>query len=184
MGLPHDPRWKFALYGILSASLHGHLPLPNRGPYPISIHEPLRSFYHPPLASLISNPERSQLSRSRFERQGQGKTLVQWCLLKQRHFRKRVGPGSLFLFFELPVTHGFTQRGVLGLLPGPVVSAIPATCCDDCLFERDLSVVPREAPISIFQTACSSFGLRTLSVSPKTPPRFNTPFGTASRNQP
>lgn len=39
----------------------------------------------------------------------------------------------------------------------------------------------RNAAISIFQTAPASFGLRTLSVSPKTPQRFNTPFGTANR---
>ena len=113
-----------------------------------------------------------------------GKTLVVASTAKQRHFRKSVGSGSLVLFCEPGVTHGFTEFGILASPPGPVVSAIPAICCDHAFSFRDFPAVPENAPISTFQTSRASFGLRTLSVSPKTAPRFNTPFGTASRNQP
>jgi len=91
---------------------------------------------------------------------------------------------SLFSFFELRVPHGFTQRGDLASAYGCVVSAILTRCCDDRFPDRDLSVVPETSPISKVWSAPPSFGLRTLSVSPKTPPRFKTPFGTANRNQP
>jgi hypothetical protein len=101
-----------------------------------------------------------------------------------RMSRVRVPLPSLFSFFELAVTPGFTQRGVLVSIQGGVVSAILARCCDDEHSGRDLSDVPLNAPISIFQTSPASFGLRTLSVSPKTAPRFKTPFGTANRYQP
>ena len=129
-------------------------------------------------------------SRSPSTRPKATRTLDRWrntgptCLKKQRHFRKRVGSGSLFHFFELRVTPGFTQRGVLVSIRVGVVSAIVARCCDDRISDRDLSAVPRNARISILQTSPASFGLRTLSVSLKSPPRFNTPFGTANRTQP
>ncbi len=100
-----------------------------------------------------------------------------------RRSRVRVPAPSLFSFFELGLTHGFTQRGVLASTQGGVVSAFPARCCGDRLSNRDLSVVPETAKISRVRPAPPSFCLRTLSVSPKTPPRFKTPFGTANRTQ-
>ena len=96
----------------------------------------------------------------------------------------RLQSGSLFSFFELAVPHGFTQRGILCLVHSGGVSAIPTRCCDDCPSDRDLCPVPRNNPISIFQTSRASFRLRTLSVLPKTTQKFKTPFGTANQTQP
>ncbi len=74
----------------------------------------------------------------------------------------RIPPPSLFSFFELRVTPGFTQRGVLVSIRDGVVSAIPARCCDDGRSRRQLSIAPRNAPISKVRSAPPVFQPRTL----------------------
>ena len=86
-----------------------------------------------------------------------GETLGGKHSQKQRQVRKRVRSGSLFHFFELPVTPGFTQRGVLVSIQCGVVSAILARCCGDGRSRRDLSAVPSNDRISILQTSPPSF---------------------------
>ena len=53
------------------------------------------------LRSPISNPVRHRLNRRQLEPPIREKTLGTTHAQEQRHFRKRVRPGSLFLFFEL-----------------------------------------------------------------------------------